>query len=80
MEADFVPQSLLPTCFAFNSVHFKVLSRFFASLCNLDTSFLRSLLILFKNTVNMKMPLLKTVPYYDKWGLKGVIRVQAFLI
>lgn len=26
----------------------------------------------------MKMPLLKTVPYYDKWGLKGVIRVQTF--
>ena len=66
VEADFVRRSLLPTCFVFNSVDFKVLSCFFASLCNFKTSFLRSLLILLKNTVNMKMSLLKTVPYYDK--------------
>ena len=80
LEADFVPRSLLLTCFVFNSVDFKVLSRFFASLCSFKTSFLRSVLILLKNTVNIKMSSLKTVSYYDKWGLTSFMREQTCIL
>ena len=80
MEADFVPRSLLLTSFVFNPVDFKVLSRFFASVCNFKTSFLRSLFILLKNTVNMKMSLSKTVPYNDKLGLIRFMRVRTCIL
>ena len=80
VEADFVPPSLLLTSFVFNPVDFKVLSRFFASVCNFKTSFLRSSFIHLKNTVNMKMSLSQNVPYYEKLGLISFMRVRTCIL